>query len=56
MEKENNKNPKITMESPYGRWVNNENNMCVIRFLKADEQKEIIDTAIQRCEKNKSFC
>ena len=50
------KNPEITMESPYGRWVNDENNMCVVRFLKADEQKEIIDTAIQRCEKNKSFC
>ena len=50
------KNPKITMESPYGRWVNDENNMCVVRFLKVDEQKEIIDTAIQRCEKNKSFC
>ena len=50
------KNPEMSMEFPYGRWGNSESNMCVYRFLKADEQKEIIDTAIKRCGKNKKYC
>ena len=50
------KNPEMSMEFPYGRWGNAENNMCVYRFLKADEQKEIIDTALKRCGKNKKYC
>ena len=50
------KNPEMSMEFPYGRWGNAENNMCVYRFLKADEQKEIIDTALKRCAKNKKYC
>ena len=50
------KNPEMSMEFPYGRWGNAENNRCVYRFLKANEQKEIIDTALKRCAKNKKYC
>ena len=31
------KSPEMSMEFPYGRWGNAENNMCVYRFLKANE-------------------
>ena len=50
------KSPEMSMEFPYGRWGNAENKMCVYRFLKAEEQKDVIDKALARCETNKKYC
>ena len=36
------KSPEMSMEFPYGRWGNAENNRCVYRFLKANEKRRLL--------------
>ena len=50
------KYPKMNMDSPYGRWANSENKMCVYKYLDDDEIKNIELQAVSRCIENKKFC
>ena len=50
------KNPEMSMEFPYGRWANPENNMCVYKYLDDEQHKDIELRSVYRCIENKKYC
>ena len=50
------KNPEMSMEFPYGRWANPENNMCVYKYLDDDQHESIKIQSVRRCIENKKYC
>ena len=50
------KNPEMSMEFPYGRWANPENNMCVYKYLDEDQDMAIRQRSIKRCVENIKYC
>ena len=50
------KNPEMSMEFPYGRWANPENNMCVYKYLSEDHDMSIRQRSIKRCVENLKYC
>ena len=50
------KNPEMSMEFPYGRWANPENNMCVYKYLDEDQYYGIQRRSLKRCVENFKYC
>ena len=50
------KNPELSMEFPYGRWANPENNMCVYKYLDDEQDEMIRRRSVVRCVENLKYC
>ena len=50
------KNPEMSMEFPYGRWANPENNMCVYKYLDDEQDEMIRRRSVVRCVENLKYC
>ena len=48
--------PKLEMSWPYGRWANSKNNLCFYKNLSTKQREKVINKALRRCGKNKSYC